>query len=85
MPQPTLFPVDEILPTMLTKKELRCHLGKRVAGRLTPIAHKTLKAMLKRDGILKEAGVKWKAIRFAQYLPPHVTLIIIRKYNITKI
>lgn len=75
------LPIDIPLPAMLTKKQLRHYLGCNGV----PISHKTLTRRLKRDGILTAAGVTWAEIATEQYLPPHVTIIIIQKYGITSI
>lgn len=71
------LPLD-VLPVMLTKKQLRYLLG----GSL-PISHKTLKRRLLRDGILAAAGCTWADIRQEQYLPPHVTAAVYARYKIT--
>lgn len=73
------IPIDIGLPAMLTKKQLRHYLGCNGV----PISHKTLTRRLKRDGILAAAGVTWEEIASEQYLPPHVTAVIIEKYRIT--
>lgn len=70
-----------ILPVMITKKQLRFWLG----GGIVPISNKTLTRRLKRDGILDAAGVTWADIQTEQYLPPHVTRVVIERYKITKI
>jgi hypothetical protein len=73
------IPIDIGLPAMLTKKQLRLYLGCNGVA----ISHKTLTRRLKRDGILTAAGVTWAEIASEQYLPPHVTKVIIEKYSIT--
>jgi hypothetical protein len=78
--QPTLFPLNEILPAMLTKKQLRQWLGG-----IQPISHKTLKRRLIKDGILIRAQITWPEISSEQYLPPQLTRVIIEVYHITKI
>lgn len=67
-----------ILPKMITKKQLRAYLG--APG--PPIDHKTLKRRLILDGILSAAGLQWQDIRTAQYLPPHLTKVIYETYFI---
>ena len=79
--QQTLFEVKAMLPTMLTKKQLRQHLG--YPG--NAIAHKSLKRRLIRDGILQKAGVEWNEIASEQFLPPKLTLVIIEVWQITEL
>jgi hypothetical protein len=67
-----------VLPTMITKKELRAYLGNPGP----PISHKTLKRRLIRDRILERAKMVWEDIATEQYLPPQITIEIYQVYRI---